>query len=99
MGRFKLRLNGDVQSHDFDDVLASAGGISSIINNDDRDRTASHRAIRSAYQITRDVEIFVQGGYDAIQYDSAIDDNGFDRDSEGFELASGLSILLVPRLS
>lgn len=98
-GRFNLRLNGGVQSHDFDDVLASADGIVSTINNDDRDRTASRSGIRFGYQITRDVEIFVQGGYRAVQYDSAIDDNGFDRDSEGFELASGLSILLLPRLS
>ena len=88
LGRVNLTLEGGILRFDFDDVDAAGGEI----NNDDRDRDRYDGSLRVGYEIVPEYEAFVRGGYDVIDYDDSEDDNGFDRDSEGFGVVGGVKI-------
>lgn len=89
-----LRLGLTAERLDFDDVSRTGG----IINNDDRDRTMYEGGGRVGYRVRPGLEPFVQGVYDLRRYDDGADDNGFDRDSEGFGLAAGFQARLAAGL-
>jgi hypothetical protein len=40
-------------------------------------------------------QAFVQGSYDVTNYDDPRDDNGFERDSKGYQVVGGLSLDLT----
>jgi hypothetical protein len=84
--RLGLAFAGSYERLDFDDVSGAAGGG---VNNDDRDRTVARVAGRISYGISGIYEPFVQASYDVISYDQERDDNGFDRDSSGYEISAG----------
>ena len=86
-GRLGLSAAGAVERLDFTDVPA-ADGVGEI-NNDDRDRRVARAAGRIGYGISATYEPFVQAAYNIVDYDQARDDNGFDRDSRGFEIGGG----------
>ncbi len=88
-GRFNGTLTGDVVDYNFDDVATSTGAI---INNDDRDRNKYVASVRLAYEILPEYEAFVKASYNTGDYDDGVDDNGFDRDSHGYEIAAGTMI-------
>ncbi len=81
-----LRAGATFERLDFDDVDAVGGSI----NNDDRDRDLYTAGARLGYIVAPGYEVFGQGLFDLRDYDKAQDDNGFERDSEGFSAAAGL---------
>lgn len=81
-----VRLGGTFERLNFDDVNAVVGRI----NNDDRDRDLFTAGARLGYLVGQDYELFAQGVFDLREYDSSQDDNGFERDSDGFNAALGL---------
>jgi len=87
--RVTLTLGGAFDQFDFDDV-GTTGGAS--INNDDRDRDNIEGSVEVAYEIAPAYQAFVRGAYNMRNYDAAVDDNGVNRDSDGYEVVAGVSL-------
>lgn len=92
MGKFNFSLGGEIQIMNFDDNVARVGGAPVVINGDDRDRETVIWSGRVGYEIIPDYEAFVRGSYNNRDYDDAVDDSGIDRDSQGYEVVSGLEV-------
>lgn len=86
------RLTGRVNVFDFDDVPAAGGGT---INNDDRDRTDYDALLRLGYIVSPRFNVFTEGRYTIEDRDQDVDDQGFDRDSDGWEARAGAAIDLT----
>ena len=84
---FVARLGATVNDYSFDNVSNGVGGT---INNKDRDRKQVEFGTRVGYRWTPNWEPFFQGYLDRRNYDSSVDDNGFNRDSKGYRIATGL---------
>ncbi|WP_340117584.1 outer membrane beta-barrel protein [Pelagibius sp. 7325] len=89
-----LRVGGTYGRIDFSDIDAAGGEI----NNDDRDRDLYTAGLRAGYIVSPGYEVFTQGVFDLRDYDTARDDAGFDRDSDGFSAAFGLRYRPGPML-
>ncbi len=89
-GRVNVTLGGTFDRYDFDDV-ARAAPLPSI-NNDDRDRDEVEGSLRVGYEIVPEYEAFIRGAYNFRDYDSDVDDNGLNRDSDGFDIVAGVEI-------
>jgi len=85
--RVELRVGGLVRHYDFDDASTGA----TIVNNDDRDRSQYRFESRLQYAVADAFRAFVDGAASTIDYTSARDDNGFDRDSRSAELYLGVA--------
>ena len=96
INKLTFRFGGTYEALDFDDVDTPTG---LNINNDDRDRELLGAGVRVGYGWSEDVQIFAQYIYDDRQYDNKRDDNGYRRDSDGYELAAGLKYVMKPALS
>ncbi|GAA0282661.1 hypothetical protein GCM10009127_25080 [Alteraurantiacibacter aestuarii] len=90
-----VRVAGTMTDYNYDDV-ATLGGI---INNDDRDRTMVDLGLRVGHELPSGMQIFVQGAFDYREYDTAADDFGYQRNSEGFSIGAGVRHQLSRRLS
>jgi len=105
MGIFKrwenvsIRLGGTFERLDFDDVPSNTGEI----NNDDRDRNSYGAGSRLGYLLSPRYEAFFQGAYDNRTYDAArccaSGGSLFDRNSQGFNIATGLNLKLTDTLT
>jgi len=89
-----LRFGLTSERLDFEDVPRTGG----IINNDDRDRTMYEAGGRVGYRLRPGLEPFLQAIYDLRRYVENVDDNNFDRDSQGYGLAAGLQARLAEGL-
>ena len=87
-GRFNVTLDGALQAFDFQAPRIGP-------NQDDRDRDQWSGSARLGYEIQPGYEAFVRGGLNQRDYDSAVDDNGFNRDSDGFETVVGVAFELT----
>ncbi len=87
-GRSSVRVQGISDQYDFDDTPTTSG----VINNDDRDRDESRALFRFGYEIAPNYEAVFSARYNRIDYDSLVDRNGFNRDSDGQEFAVGVAI-------
>ena len=86
-GRLSVTLGGALETYKFDNVAIQGGGFQ---NNKDRDRKVTGGYIRTALEVSPGYELFVQGLYNNINYDNSLDDAGFDRDSNGYEVMGGM---------
>jgi len=59
--------------------------------NDDRDRTVTGLGLRFSQPIADRTQVFVQGILNQRSYDDAVDQNGYDKDSDGYNAILGLS--------
>lgn len=89
--RVSLEADGGYKSRDFDDVPSTGAPI----NNDDRDRDEFKLDVRGGYEIQEEYEAFVQVIVTSVDYDLAVDDNGLNRDNEGYEIRAGARIDLT----
>ena len=71
---------------DYDDVSGPGG----TINNDDRDRAEQRAFVRFSYQVAEGLSAFVEPSANWIDYDTSPDDEGFNRDSNGYAVLAGL---------
>lgn len=81
------RLGGTYEILDYDDVP----GIGGPVINDDRDRELIGLGIRAAHQLAEDNSIFLQASYNRRNYDDKFDQFGFERSSEGYRAALGVT--------
>lgn len=90
---FRLGLN--LRDLNFKDTPTSLGGA---IDNDDRDRRLMELGGRIGIAGLDDGEVFLQGIYDQREYDQPIDNQGlgFQRSSEGYQLAIGYNGKIGP---
>ncbi len=72
-------------------VTVSPRGTLPTIDNDDRDRVESSVTLRAGYEIVPEYEAFIRGEVNNQAYLKAVDDNGFSRDSNGYELVAGVA--------
>ena len=84
-----LSIDGDFTDSDFKDVT---NRDISITNNDDRDRDKKEITVRLGREYLPDTEMFVKASYNIINYDDALDDNGQNRDSDGYEIVVGTDL-------
>ncbi len=91
-GRLSLDVGGIFQKYNFDDVGLFGGGVQ---NNDDRDRTLGSGYTRVGYEVSPGYQFFVLGMYTSVNYRLPVDDNGFDRDSKGFQFEGGTRVELT----
>lgn len=89
-GDFGFRLGGTYESLDFDNIGA--------LYNDDRDRDVSGIGARLSYEFHPDYEVYAQLVRDIRSYDDPVDENGFDRDSDGHRIAVGFKGTFTNRL-
>jgi len=87
--RVTLAVGGTIDQFDFDDVGTAGGGT---INNDDRDRDVIEGSVKVSYELAPQYVAFVRGAYNVRNYDDAVDDNGVNRDSDGYEVIVGVSL-------
>lgn len=86
--RLHGRLEGEYRRFNFQDSRGPAGPI----DNDDRDRDEVRGTIRLGYAVRPTYSIFVQGNSSSIQYDDRFDDDGFQRDSDGYKISIGTAL-------
>ena len=89
--RLSAKAGGRYKSYDFDDVATATA----TINNDDRDREEYVLDTRIGYEIQSEYEAFVQLIWKMVDYEAARDDNGLNRDSDGYEIRIGTRIDLT----
>lgn len=86
-GNISLRLGGTYEALDYDDVGQPNGGK---LNNDDRDRDLYGAGVRLSYKMSPRLQPFFQTIVDNRRYDSKADDNGYERDSDGYRFNIGV---------
>lgn len=79
---FAFRFSPVYRRYDFIDAGAQ--------NNDDRDRQDYLLDFRLAYKVGANTTLFVDPSYMWIRYDDPVDDFGFNRDSQGYDVRVGV---------
>ena len=98
--RVTVEVEGVYTRYDFEDVQTGVNGDLGVlaegeIDTDDRDRKEAEGSVRLAYEIVPEYEAFVRGAYNDRNYDNAVDNDGFDRDSHGWDVVGGVAIDLT----
>ncbi len=83
-----VALGGGITTFDYSDVAATGGGT---IDNDNRDRTVLLGRAEVNYGISPDTKVFVRGTMNEREYDQQPPVALVNRDSQGYEVVSGLS--------
>lgn len=95
-GQFSvINLTGtvDYDRFDFDSTQLIGGGS---IANADRDRNVYEVTGRASYELAPEQTLFAQFTYDKRDFDSLLDRNGFDRNSDGYRVDIGASMMVTP---
>lgn len=87
-GRFSLRIDGNYQELDFDDVDTPAGPFT----NGDRSRTETDFGVRLGFDVADSYGFFFEPRISTIEYDQRIDDNGFERGRDGYDVRFGTDL-------
>lgn len=82
--RFYTQIGGDLLRQDFEDHNG--------INEDDRDRNQYRGRVRVGLEVSPRIETFVEGIADARRYDEQPNDQGVDRNSEGYAARAGVDV-------
>ncbi len=90
---FTLSAMATYDRFDFDPTKLIGGGS---IDNGDRDRNVYEVTGKAAYELAPDQALFVQFTYDKRDFDMLLDRNGFDRNSDGYRIDGGASMMVTP---
>jgi len=90
--RLTISAGADVRRLDYEDVDRAGGGV---IDQDDRDRMIYRPAVRAAYQFHPGYSAFVRTQGVIVRYEQSTDNNGFKRDSQGFDVVGGAEVDLT----
>ena len=74
-----MRLTGTITEFDNEDVV---DGLGNIINNDDQDFTETNLTARLAYTVHSGLYVYVEGNFIERNFDTFVDDDGFQRGSD-----------------
>ena len=86
LGAATLRFGGTYEALDYNNV--GAGAVT--LFNDDRDRELLGFGVRASFALSEAHELFAQALYDRRDYELSRDQNGFQRDSDGYRTALGI---------
>lgn len=81
---------------DYDDVPNNIGGT---IDSDLRDRSASEVRLRAGYDVNPDVNLFIEGALNEVDYDQAPPIVTVDRDSDGYRVGAGAAFDVTSLIS
>jgi hypothetical protein len=81
-GKTTLRVGGTYEQLSFDDA--------GTLDNTDRDRTLTGAGLRVTRQLDARYALYGQGVWDRRNYDDDRDDNGYQRDSDGYRAGVGM---------
>ena len=84
--KLSVRIAATLKRLNYRDVPSLTGEI----NNDDRDRKDRGVGVRAGYRVSRDFELYAQATSESRDYQSAVDNFGFDRTSKGYAADAGL---------
>ena len=87
--RLSVGFRATADDYDYDDNATLSGGVA---NNDDRDRFQTLGEVRIGYEIQDGYEAYFKSSYNDRDYDSRVDDQGVDRDSDGYKMQAGIAI-------
>ncbi|VAW12240.1 hypothetical protein MNBD_ALPHA09-1225 [hydrothermal vent metagenome] len=87
--RLVATLRGGLALTDYDDVELVAGGSD---NNDDRDVGTNTIGLRLAYEVSPAASVYGDLEFDARSYRQRLDDDGFQRSSDGWRAAIGTNV-------
>ena len=82
--RLLLRLSGGYETLDYDDTPGAVPP-----DNDDRDRDVLNLGVRSGYEISPDYALWAEVRGTTVDYDQTVDNDGFERSSDGYDLVVG----------
>jgi hypothetical protein len=88
--RLYMRLDGRYRFFDFDDVDTLTGEV----DNADRDRKMLDFGTRIGYDIGDNYGLFLEGRIDNVDYDQTFDDQGFERNYDGYNVRLGTELKL-----
>lgn len=92
--KLNLRAAYVEEALDFNNPAGMAAGTS----NDDRDRTLRSVAVRAGVPVSERNELFVQAASDERKYDRTLDDNLFQRSSDGHRVSVGINSKLAENM-
>jgi hypothetical protein len=84
-GHFRGSVGATYDEFDFDDSVGFGP-----INNDDRDRSVTEAYAKLGVAVSPGTGVFVRGRWNQRDYDAAVDDFGFNHDSDGWAVEGGL---------
>ncbi|MPY74205.1 MAG: outer membrane beta-barrel protein [Alphaproteobacteria bacterium] len=90
--RVTISAGGDVRRYDYEDVDAQGGGT---IDQDDRDRMQYRPGVKVAYELIPGYAAFVRAEGDIRRYDESVDNEGANRDSQGYDVVGGAALDLT----
>lgn len=93
LNRLQLSAGGDLEAIDYDDTPVIGGGPE--INNDDRDRTVTEAFAKAEYEAMPGAGLFVRGKWNAHDFDAVTDDDGYNRDSDGWGFDGGVEFAMT----
>jgi hypothetical protein len=88
LNRLMLSVGGSVDDITYRDTPVVGGGAP--IDNKDRDRTVAEVFAKATYEVTPDTGLFVRGAWNDRNFRTAVDDFGFNHDSTGWTVDSGV---------
>lgn len=92
-GRFLFRGEFELRKLNYSDTETLQGPES----NNDRDRKNHEFGFRAGYKLSPDYIIFAETRVDKIEYDQKVDDDGYERSSDGYEIVGGTQLDLSGR--
>jgi hypothetical protein len=95
-GRFSFGLDGNYTHLDFENVTDRSGNF---VNQQDRNQSIYEGIARFGYEFKSDYEAFVEANYTAVEYDNNPDDNGFNRNNDGWRLDGGVAFNITDTLA
>lgn len=84
--RMTVELEGSHLELDYDDVTSNVGGV---IDNDLRDRETQEGRLRLGYDVSPDVNLFIEGALNEVDYDQSPPAVAVNRDSDGYRVGAG----------
>jgi hypothetical protein len=93
--RVRISAGGGLTEIDYEDVSRVLPAVPDFFNNDDRDRTITDFFAKLSVKASEDTAIFLRGRVDDRDFDVALDDDGFNRDSSGVGVDGGLEFRMT----
>jgi hypothetical protein len=94
--RMSVGVRYDHNRLDYDNTFSLEGDV---IDNQDRDRKLDSLFMRLGYQFQTDMQAFVSGSLNKIEFKQEFDRNGISRSSEGYTFNAGLQFGITGKLS
>lgn len=92
-GRFRYQLRGDIADLEFQDGLATDN--ITVITQGFRDVLETRLTGQIGYALTPDTSVFIRAGLNERDHDIALVNQGGNRDSEGFDISTGIDFDLT----